>query len=145
MALIVLGWLLSILALTYQGLYTLRTGKTDLFLLRSARPQRLGKRLAYSLFVYLFPAVLMASILANALATVGASRVRNWILTNLGILFWLLCALAVGLLLITQPRMMLRWLIRDHPELPDTKGALAIMRLIGFVGGAIALVGLSRL
>jgi hypothetical protein len=130
---IVYGWVLVILALTYQGVHILRTGQTDLFFVKPVdgqAPAGLVRRLSYAC-IYLFPAGGMTAILVSALAKSGASRLETWLANNFGMLFFSLCCAVVGLLLLLQPARMIRWTIRDRRELADDKSAVLVMRFLG--------------
>jgi hypothetical protein len=130
---IVFGWVLVILALTYQGVRILRTGQTDLSLVKPEdghAPSGMARRVSYAC-VYLFSAGGMTAILATALARAGASRFQTWLASNFGMLFFSLCFAVAGLLLLLQPAVMIRWMIRDRPGLADDKSAVLVMRFVG--------------
>ena len=63
----------------------------------------------------------------------------SWIARNFGILFY---GLFFGMLIAVKPEMMLRWTIRDHPDLARNKSAIALSR---FIGAALLLGGLMIL
>ena|SRR5258707_925909 len=130
---IVAYWVLAIVALTYQGVHILRTGHTDLFFVKPVdahAPSGMARRLSYA-SIYLFSAGGMTAILATALTRSGVSRLQTWLANNFDMLFFSLCFAVVGLLLLLQPARMIRWTIRDRPELADNKSAVLVMRFLG--------------
>jgi len=48
-----------------------------------------------------------------------------------GMIYYSVLLGIVGVLFAAQPARMLRWTIRNHPELADNQGVLIIARLIG--------------
>ena len=87
----------------------------------------------------------MFTTLAMALAKSGVGRIQSWLVGNLGMIFWSSCLSFVGLLLLGQPVRMLRWTIRDNPELAENKLVLVITRFIGVGLLGMAIVMLARL
>lgn len=147
MALVVFGFVVTACALTCQGIYVLRTGQTTPFFVRPSRSRALSSaipRLAYAM-LYLFPVGGVAVILAIALAKSGARRLQSWLVGNLGMIFWSMFFLLLGVLLLTQPVKMLRWTIRDNPELAENKSVVVITRLIGTGLLGMGIVMLARL
>jgi hypothetical protein len=147
MALVIVGWLLTACALAYQGIYILRTGQTMLFFVKSVHsraPSGVLLRVAYAL-LYLFPVAAITVILATALAKGGLRRVQSWVIGNLGMIFWSICFLFIGLLLLAQPEKMLRWTIRANPDLADNKSVVVITRCIGVGLLGMGIVMLAKL
>lgn len=147
MALVVFGFVVTACALAYQGIYVLRTGQTTPFFVRPARSHALAgsiPRFAYAV-LYLFPVGGIALILATALAKSGTRRLQSWLVGNLGMIFWSMCFSFIGVLLLAQPAKMLRWTIRDNPELAENKSVVVITRLIGTGLLGMGIVMLARL
>jgi hypothetical protein len=147
MAFVILMWLMTAGVLFYQGLYVIRTGQTMLFLTkREHRHPPVGSlsRLAYA-FVYWFPSVAMFVILATSLKRAGFGPLRAWLGRNSGMLFYALFLGAAGALQIAKPSMMLRWTLRNHPELADDRFALWITRLIGLALLCMAIFMLAKM
>lgn len=48
-----------------------------------------------------------------------------------GMIYYSVLLGVIGVLFAAQPARMLRWTIRNHPELADNRGVLTIARLIG--------------
>jgi hypothetical protein len=73
-----------------------------------------------------------------ALSKWGVLDIQTWARRNFSMLFWSLCLSLIGMLLVIQPEKMLRWTIRDNPDIAHNKSAVIITRFIG-----IGLVGLG--
>jgi len=82
------------------------------------------------------------AILAVALSKADFGRLQSWAIENVSMISWSLLFTLIGLLHLAQPATMLRWTIRTHPELADSKFALRIAQLIG---AGLLVVGLGML
>jgi hypothetical protein len=58
-------------------------------------------------------------------------------------IFFSICLLLIGLLLLTQPEKMLRWTIRNRPGLADDKFVVSLTRWIGL--GLMFMMGTAML
>ncbi len=139
------SWILGIIVLLCQAIYTFRTGQTRWFFARPPRSNPLSwepRRNAYGL-VYLISAVGMMVALMTELIQVGIEPVFNWVIRNFAMFLWSLCFLLIGLQLLIQPEKMLRRTIRDNPELADYKSTMIIARFIGvgLFGMGLAILG----
>lgn len=140
MGLVIVGALLIACVLLYQAICTFRTGRLILFPVKFAHPganSRILHRACLAL-IYLFPAMAIIAILTTALSKWGVLGIQTWAMRNFSMLFWSLCLSLIGMLLVTQPEKMLRWTIRDNPDIAHNKSAVVITRFIG-----IGLVGLG--
>lgn len=147
MALVILGWVVVSGFLVVQTIYVISTGQTMLFLVKPEhRHAPVGplSRLIYAL-VYLFPSVGMIVILVGALKRHGLEPVRMWLHGNFGMLFYILLLAASGLLCLIQPVRMLRWTLRNNPEVANTRAGVMTARLIGLAVLLVSLFILAKL
>ncbi len=140
MGLVIVGALLVAFFLLYQAIHILFKGQFVLSYPRFAHPRpalRPIRRVCYAL-VFVFPVAGIFAILATALSKRGVLGIQTWVTTNFGMLLVSLCLSLVGTLVAVQPERMLRWTIREHPDLAREKSVIRMARLIG-----IGLVGLG--
>lgn len=140
MGLVIVGALLAAFFLLYQAIHILFKGQFILSYPMSARSQpalQPLRRVCYAL-VFVFPVAVIFAILATALSKRGVLGIQTWITTNFGMLLVSLCLSLVGTLIAVQPERMLRWTIREYPDLAREKSVIRMARLIG-----MGLVGLG--
>jgi hypothetical protein len=147
MAFVILMWLVVAGFLLIQAVYVIRTGQTMPFLVKSEhRHPPVGQlsRLGHA-FAYLFPSIGILLILAVELRRAGSGRVRTWFGENFGLLFFMLLLATCGALYLALPAKMLRWTLRNNPELAENKAVLITMRLVGLGILLVALFALAKL
>jgi hypothetical protein len=147
MALVIIGWLIGIYGLVHQSIYTLRTGQTSWFIVRSAHPHepmKLSRRIWFAL-VYLFFAVFMTTILASQLSQIGIRVVKAWMTANYGLFLCSLSFLVIGLVYVVRPEKLQRWIAPYNPEFAANKVILAIWRIICVVFIVLGAAMLSKL
>jgi hypothetical protein len=87
----------------------------------------------------------MGILVARSVKSEEFEMLRNWLRENSGMLFYTALLGVAGVMFLAQPARMIRWTLRQHPELSGDPQMLITARLVGLGILCVVLFVLAKL
>jgi hypothetical protein len=133
-------WIATCLISLSQGFYIIFTGQPYLWLVkhRWRSPMLFTKRVFHSLPYFVSGGGGMLILMKSPQFVDAKTKIYE----HAGLLCYAVTLLIIGLLHLIRPAQMLRWTLREHPDIAENQAAVATARLAGL---ALLLFGLFTL